>query len=212
VKTHVVVKSGNAKTGPMAATYRQQASCPTSCPFLNNGCYAGGRIFAISTKYGNHDLDALRALATSPLPNGIRFNVSGDFLTDDGRPDLDYIAACNEVAIAHPGKAKIAYTHAWRILDPSMFAFVVNASCESVEDVEEAVAAGWQAVMVNGVDGTMIGDKPVMTCLAQTQDISCAECKLCSNGVRTRPVVSFIPHGSGATLATVATRQEPLWV
>jgi len=209
--TYVTTRSGNAKTGPMAATYRQQASCPTTCPFLRNGCYAGGRIFSIPDRFGTDDLESLRALENRPLPNGIRFNVSGDFLDDDGEPDLDYIAACNAVADAHPESIKIAYTHAWRVLDPDMFTFTVNASCETEEEVVEALGRGWQAVIVNGTHGATIGDKRVLTCLAQTEGLSCAECRVCSNDVRTRPIVSFIPHGAGSISAAVATRQERLW-
>lgn len=195
MKTHVVIKSGNAKIGPMAATYREQSSCPTSCPLLDNGCYAQGRIFAIPRKFGKNSLAPLKLLARLPMESGVRFNVSGDFLDEDGNPDLPYIEACNIVARAHPDRLKIAYTHAWRVLEPAMFDFPVNASCETVEEVEKAVAAGWQAVIVNGTHGEMIGDKRVVTCLAQTQDITCADCKVCGSGTRTRPVVSFNAHG-----------------
>jgi hypothetical protein len=32
--------SGNQKTGPIITTRHPQASCPVTCPFLGNGCYA----------------------------------------------------------------------------------------------------------------------------------------------------------------------------
>ena len=204
VKTHVVLKSRNSKVGPMATTYRTQVSCPTTCPLLDNGCYANGRIFGIPKALGRDDVSAVLALAETPLPHGIRFNVSGDFLDAKGKPDKRYIAACNKVARAHPDALKIAYTHAWRVLSPAMFDFPVNASCETVEDVEKAVAAGWQAVIVNGEDGSMIGEKRVLTCLAETKNLSCADCGLCGQDVRTRPVVSFTAHGGGKQLATKA--------
>lgn len=204
IQTHVVAKSGNSKIGPMAATYRTQKSCPTTCPLLGNGCYATGRIFGIPTRLGREDVEAVRQLADKPLPYGIRFNVSGDFLDADGQPDLEYIAACNEVATAHPEALKIAYTHAWRQLSPDLFAFPVNASCETVADVAEAVANGWQAVMVNGPEGDEIAGKKVLTCLAETRGISCADCGLCGADVRTRPVVSFTAHGGGKKRASAA--------
>jgi hypothetical protein len=214
LKTHVVTRSKNSKIGPMTATYRTQDSCPTTCPLLGNGCYAGGRIFGMAKKFGQDDVRAVSALAQAALPNGVRFNVSGDFLTDAGEPDLPYIAACNEVAAAHPDALKIAYTHAWRQLDPSAFAFTVNASCETAEDVAEAVGAGWEAVIVNGKDGSMMGDKRVVTCLAETRGLSCAECGLCGQANRTRPVVSFTAHGSGskkvsAAVAARVTQTQP---
>lgn len=215
MKTYVVARSGNAKTGPMAATYRQQASCPTTCAFLNNGCYAGGRIFSISDRFGDEGLESLLALKDQPMPNGIRFNVSGDFLGDDSEPDLAYIAACNAVADAHPDVVKIAYTHAWRVLDPAMFTFTVNASCETTEEAVEAVAAGWQVVMVNpdfhAVAHAFADHKPVLLCLAQSRGLSCAECRVCGNDVRTRPIIAFQPHGAGKISAEVATRQPTLF-
>lgn len=205
VMTYANRRSGNHKTGPMATTFRSQDSCPTTCPLLDNGCYAKGRIFDVSRRYGSDDVSSVLALVDVPLPYGIRFNVSGDFLDGAGKPDKAYIEACNKVADAHPDVPKIAYTHAWRTLKPKMFRFPVNASCETYEEVEEAVAAGWQAVIINGTEGDMIGDKRVVTCLAQTQDeMTCADCKLCASDVRTRPVVSFIAHGTGMKRVTTA--------
>ena len=35
-----VEKSNNKKTGIVSATYAPIFTCPTTCPFLNSGCYA----------------------------------------------------------------------------------------------------------------------------------------------------------------------------
>ncbi len=215
VRTHVVLKSGNSKIGSIAATYRTQASCPTSCPLMGNGCYASGRIFGIPQRLGREDLQAVLGLIdTLPQGRGLRLNVSGDFLTDDGTPDHDYIAACNAVAEARPDVKMIAYTHAWRSLSADMFSFSVNASCESDDEIAEALATGWQAVTVNGPVGESVSGRKVVRCPAETRDnVSCETCMACAADTRTRPVISFTAHGGGkakATRAVDARRSLPI--
>lgn len=209
VLTMVTLRSSNKKTGPMAVTSREQRSCPVGCPFYSNGCYATGRIFAMPRKHGRPDVEAVRALVDHPLPHGLRLNVSGDFLAEDGSPDLEYIDACNAVADAHPGKTIIAYTHAWRELDRSLFRFNVNASCETEEDVRAAYAAGWQAVIVNGELGSDIDGHRVVRCPAETRDeVTCASCGACGADTRTRPVISFTAHGAGKGRASAAVQDR----
>lgn len=212
VKISVSPKSSNSKTGPMATTQRTVKSCPPSCPFLRNGCYAAGRIFAVPEKHGELNYSALLALASKPLPYGIRFNVSGDFLTSNGQPDLDYISAANVVADAHPSKAVIAYTHAWRVIPRELFHFTVNASCETEEEAAEAIALGYEVTMVNAPEGFVAGRR-VVTCPATTEagkrnGVTCATCKLCSKDYEGRPVINFPAHGSGARKATEATASK----
>lgn len=204
--THVTLKSGNAKTGPLATTTREQVSCPTTCPLMGNGCYATGRIFAIARKYGSPNTDAVLSLINSLKPGqGVRLNVAGDFLTDDGTPDLEYIDACNQLATARPDCKIIAYTHAWRILDPALFAFGVNASCDTDADIAEARAAGWGTVTVGAEDGTMIAGTRVVRCPAEYRDdTSCATCMLCSKTPKINTTVTFTPHGAGKRKAAAA--------
>lgn len=39
---HITLKSGNKKTGKIAVTTSSSSTCPKSCPFKGNGCYAEG--------------------------------------------------------------------------------------------------------------------------------------------------------------------------
>ncbi len=195
-KTYVSLKSANTKTGPMTTTYRTEESCPSTCPLLGQGCYADGRIRAIPRKYGQEGNEAILSLIDKPLTFGVRFNVVGDFALADGSLDVDYVNACNALAEARPEVKIIAYTHMWRTLTPDVFSFVCNASCETPEQVAEAVAAGWQATLVGSEAGTKIAGKRVITCPAQTRDdVSCATCMLCSKGGEGRAVVNFEVHG-----------------
>lgn len=186
----------------MPATYRNRESCPTTCPFMRNGCYADGRIFAISVKHGKDDAEFADLLAladTMKEAGAIRLNVSGDFLDDNEMPDWKYIGACNELATLRPDVKFIAYTHAWRQLSPADFKFTVNASCETPEDLTEAILGGWQAVVVD--DGSMIGTKVagrnVLQCPQQYRDdVTCDNCRACSADTPTRPVIAFLIHGA----------------
>lgn len=210
VLTHVVVASTNAKLGRMSATYRTRTSCPTTCPFMRNGCYADGRIFSISEKHGDDDpkFEKLIALENSIREGGaVRLNVSGDFLDDEERPDKAYIDACNELSRRRPDVTFISYTHAWRQLSPDDFVFTVNASCETPEDLTEAMAAGWQAVVVD--DGTLIGtkvaDRNVLQCPQQYREgVTCDSCRACGQDTPTRPVIAFMIHGVTRNKATAS--------
>lgn len=223
MRTLVVANTQNRKTGPMAAVYRSQESCPTTCPLMGSGCYAehgagGGGPFRLADRHGSDDLGKLRALRhTMPRGGWLRLNVSGDFLTDDGTPDAEYIDAVNHLARKRPDVRILAYTHAWRILTPDTFAFVVNASCETPAELAEAQSAGWPTVLADtGGDTTLIGSAPggrrVIQCPAETRDgVTCARCGACGVTTRTRPTIAFVAHGSRRKVAarTILTaRQE----
>lgn len=208
-RTHVTLRSSNRKTGPIATTTREQTSCPTTCPLYSAGCYARGRIFGIATRLGSEDHSKILELITT-LPQGgaVRLNVAGDFLLEDGTPDVEYIDAVNAVADARPDVRFIAYTHAWRVLSPDLFRFGVNASCESDDDVITARAAGWGTVTINA-ESDRIGDTRVTQCPAERDDrVSCATCMLCSRTPSIPVTVTFTAHGSGAKKATAAVAER----
>lgn len=203
-RTLVTLKSGNSKIGPLAQTTREQSSCPTTCPLFSNGCYARGRIFTQATKWGREELDQVRALSkTLPPGRGLRLNVAGDFLSEDGTPDVEYISACNAVAEERPDVMIIAYTHAWRTLTPNMFRFGVNASCETDAEIEEARAMGWGTVTINAEPGAMVAGTRIVRCPAETRDdVTCATCMLCAKTPKINTTVTFTAHGAGKAKAT----------
>jgi hypothetical protein len=221
MRTLVVTKTSNAKTGPMAATYRTADTCPTSCPLRDAGCYARGRIFGIPARLGAEDggeYSEVRALARNlRLGAMVRANVSGDMLNEAGRPDFPYAAALSHVATERPDVAVYGYTHAWRSLDPEIAPGVaLNASCESPEEIIAAAAAGWPTVTTatdasDPIIGQTIAGRRVIVCPAQTRDgVTCATCGLCARPAR-RSTVAFLVHGSGkaqAARAIRATRKE----
>lgn len=152
--------SNNRKTGPMAAIYREVgATCPSSCPLLNNGCYAQRGRAAFHAKRGGTKTFSFAELIESMPTNTVRLNVTGDFLTPDGTPDITYLEALKAAAKKNPRVTFYGYTHAWRILADYVKDMPKNvtilASVNSKDEGQEAEALGWRYARVT--------DKPDLT-------------------------------------------------
>ncbi len=197
MRTLLVENSQNTKTGRVrVATYRTQDSCPTTCPLFGNGCYAENRMGRPSpfdtAERGTiiDDYGPLVALLERVGEATVRFNVSGDYLNDEGEPDMAYIEATN-----HARGDVLSYTHAWRKLNPLWFEPHArpNASCDSLVDVAQARDAGWSTVIVD--PGLDYGDMPgFVDCLFETKGLQCVDCGLCAKGRKS--TVVFNVHGT----------------
>lgn len=198
---------GNRRDVQFYATYREVGTtCPSTCPLLNAGCYAQAGPTALQMRGRVSDSDGdvfLRELARIPHGATLRLHVAGDVLRDgdkNGSDTLDvaYLDALIHGANDRPDVTFYGYTHAWRLIDRSRFAFpdnfVMNASCDSDEDVVEARAAGWDTTTVWSADVSVkrVGDTVV--CPNQTVGLSCAECRLCMKAHRPL-TVAFLAHG-----------------
>jgi hypothetical protein len=200
----LVAASGTTKTGPIPVTYRPQETCPSTCPLLKNGCYGEGRIFHHAERAVTMSTEAVYAkLRQAPkYATILRDRIVGDLVTPEGTFDWEYLlelawAARNE------GLTPFGYSHAWRMLGPDDVAtikesgYVLNASCETEQDVIDATALGLPVVLTGDhwVEGSKIAKRRVMTCPAQTEpDTTCSTCKLCSLPNR-NTVIRFLIHG-----------------
>ena len=218
----VVARSGNAKTGPIPVTYRPERTCEPTCPLLRAGCYGTGRIFASAERHAKtvtRDDVAATLRKASPTARFLRDRVVGDVVTVDASGvvtfDLQYVETIGELA-ADAGLRAFGYSHAWRRMSPADVAavaasgYVLNASCETVGDVADAIALGLPATIANDdvAEGTIINDRRVVTCPAQTRDdVTCASCGLCARPER-KSVVRFRIHGTARrkAAASVAAR------
>ena len=216
----VSYRSSNAKTGPIPTTSGPQSTCPTTCPLYGQGCYAENRpgrpsIFDMVDKSARRV--TVRSIATRrwrKLPPAVRFNVSGDYLDAAGRIDYQYIADTNMVAeaLAPSGTVTWSYSHAWRALEPSMFSYVVRASCQSAEEASDALARGWDVAIVDPgpqcpdtLIGSTIDGRKVVQCPVTTGRVAtCSDCRLC--GRAGSAIVAFPVHGSSRRRAAVAVR------
>jgi hypothetical protein len=207
---HFVAKSANAKIGTMPATYSPRQTCPDSCPFKKNGCYADSGHTAInwnkvsSGERGDSYTVFLEKIAQLPRNTIWRHNVAGDLYkpgTLTGRKALQRLTDAN--------RGKLGYTYSHHELTPSVVdafleanknGFTINASCESEAQADAAIKNGLPAVMVVNSDESRInwktnGGNKVVICPNQTRDVKCKDCRLCHH----RPsnlIVAFKAHGS----------------
>ena len=201
----LVEKSTNQKTGAITQTYSSSNTCPTRCPFKNSGCYAASgpcglvwkKMQKAVTPYELKEL--IQNSATTKL---IRHNVAGD-MAIEGTSELNYMLV-SLLAKAFEGHQAYTYTHCEineRNSDIIKMAqekgFVINYSCENIEQVKKAIAHGVPAVMTceqfEGTHKTIEGIKFVK-CPSYKDGVTCATCQMCSK-VRNYVVV-FEAHGT----------------
>ena len=119
-------RSSNKKTGPIAVTTTSKDSCPKSCPFMGNGCYAeSGPLGMLWKKISDAQIDGtftngratLRAIGfeellqrVKRLPKGqmFRHNQAGDLMGIGLNIDRD---ALRKLTKAARGKVGFTYTH-----------------------------------------------------------------------------------------------------
>jgi len=198
---HATPKSANRKTGPMAAIYREVgATCPSSCPMLNNGCYARRGPTAIHAKASAakvFNFDDLISRMSKGIDT-VRLNVTGDFLKADGTPDEDYLDALEAAAKKYPNITFYGYTHAWDILAGRIKAMPKNvtilASVNSKEDARKAAVIGLTYARVTSTKDREAGEVycPVDKAkkVKAKPTITCRECRLCFDG-KGRNIVFF---------------------
>ena len=136
----LTIASKNSKTGAIPTTTTERASCPTTCPFYDKGCYA---------KYGKQTIhwrkvsNAERGVSWTEFTKLIRkiakgqlwrHNVAGDLPHNDG--NIDYLQL-RQLIDANKGKKGYTYTHhalndhnVIAIRNSNALGFTVNASCE----------------------------------------------------------------------------------
>lgn len=188
-----VESSHNAKTGKVSATYVTQESCPPTCGYRNDICYAEKGMVAFTTRRLNaaalevdntpesiaqSEADAIGNL-TGKLP--LRVHVVGDCQTDSAARIVS--SAMLEHSAKHNQPAW-TYTHAWRDVDSASWQTAsVLASCESVAEIPEAKARGYAtAVVVDSFSSEDYLRTPgLIACPEQaTKKVTCATCQLCA--------------------------------
>lgn len=208
------LKSSNAKTGPIPVTYSPRETCPGSCPYIDDGCYADAgwytrmhwdKISEGSVGVGWNDL----MLKISNLPDGTlwRHNIAGDLPTY-GHAFLD-MRAVYELVEANWGKRGFTYTHhelnPWNaevIARANIMGFTVNISTDSPEAADRAfaMAIGPVCLVVPSTQTknfkTPAGNRVVICPATQRDDVTCATCKLCAVPGRTT-IIGFPAHGGG---------------
>lgn len=206
------VGNRNKKTGCLG-TYRPVgATCPDSCPFLNNGCYAqGGNVNPhqrrASSEIRNSLNSAALALALGAVTGEIvRLHVSGDFAIENGdekEVDVDYIIGLLEIcealdASGFDGVFGYTYTHIEREKIAPYVALLDGYISVMYSDHFDAGGA----VVWPHDDIDKLREKTnakVYMCPNQRTDgrVKCIDCGICFDQPETRNrLVAFDPHGS----------------
>jgi len=210
--THVTLKSGNAKTGPIPVSTSSATTCPDACPFKASGCYAKSGPLAIHWSkvsaglrglQWTEFLDVVRSFAEGQL---WRHNQAGDL---PGNGDKIDRAALAQLARANAGRRGFTYTHkparganlkAIRFSNRS--GFVINLSANSVAHADKLAELGLPVAAVVPQSSpdrftTPAGNKVVICPAQRVAGISCNTCRLCAKGNRAF-IIGFRPHGTGS--------------
>ena len=230
---HITKKSSNAKTGRMPVTTTESSSCPSTCPHLNTTCYASSGFHLrmhwnkVSTGERGGTWDDLCNYIRSLKPNQLwRHNQAGDLPYGKfNDQELITLPLLKDLVDANKASGAKGYTYTHHVLNThnseaikysNRNGFTVNASCETLAQADDAIAAGIPAVCIvdsskDAPTHTPQGTK-VVVCPAQTRDTNCVDCGLCAQAKRTC-VVAFLAHGNqskkvNANLSTIAHSQE----
>lgn len=213
-----VEKSTNSKTGLVSATYAPIQSCPTSCPFINGGCYAQhghcgihlNRINKVAKELKKtRPVDIARIEAKEILNLSgtmpLRLHIVGDCKTPKAAEIL--ASACKEYS-KKAGQKVWTYTHAWKTIPREKWGEIsVLASCESIDDAKYAMDRGYAASVVrakpfdNNFDYQGVR---MVGCPEMLKGIPCNRCNMCMDDKKllaNKRVICFFVHGAGKNKA-----------
>lgn len=224
LRFHFTRKSANAKTGPIPVTTSSSVTCPSTCPFKGNGCYAESGPLALHWREvtaGNRGVDAeqfFQEIKELPEDQLWRHNQAGDLPHTNGRISRRFIKS---IVAANSGRRGFTYTHhditkgenLALVRYANRNGFRINVSTENEAAADRAVAAGLPAVIAVPSDETRThwrtpDGNAVTVCPAQRKEdqfsgVSCSNCQLCQTRNH-RQVIAFIAHGTSKKRADSA--------
>ena len=230
MQVHITKRSANKKVGAMPVTTTEQSSCPTTCPHINGNCYAKSGFHLrnhwqrVSSRQRGGSWSDLCNFVESLKPYQLwRHNQAGDlgYTTDQQGRELIRLDLLKSLVDANKASKARGYTYTHHKIElthnleavkyANKNGFTVNASCETLQQVDQAMESGVPAVVVvdNSKDvptHTPKGNK-VVVCPEQVSDTKCIDCGLCAQSKR-KCAVAFLAIGSraqklNATLSTL---------
>jgi len=193
---HTTPKSKNVKTGPIPVTTTSAKTCPDTCPFKKNGCYADGGPLALHwqkvTDGQRGDswstfIDKVKGFKTGQL---WRHNQAGDLAGDGKRLDA---AANEELAHANKGRRGFTYTH-YNVLTDKHNARVVPPDRKSTLCDLDIAPVTVVLPETQTTNTTTPKGRKVVVCPATIKDnVSCATCQLCAR--QRDSIIGFPAHG-----------------
>jgi hypothetical protein len=203
--------SSNKKTGPLATTMTDRRSCPESCGFKGNGCYAENFPLVIHwdrlTDQGMGIDDLSLNIKALPKGHGLRINQAGDFHHNDGVIDSHDLEALVDASsrvetIAYTHHDPLDFTNHDLILGANKAGFAINISAETLLAADFYADLAIAPVVVAVPRGTpkvtfTPKGRQVTLCPAVYSDMTCDRCMICAKPER-KAIVAFEAHGSRA--------------
>ena len=221
---HLSKISGNVKTGPIPVTTSSQETCPDACPLKAGGCYAKGGPLAMHWKKVTANLrgDTLQILAKQikGFPRGQvwRHNQAGDLA---GIGDHIDASALKTLVDANKGRRGFTYTHKPceenqsnrdAVKEANKGGFTINLSGNSLTHADKLADLNIGpvvSIVPHGTPNTFFtpaGRKGIVCPAQQRDDITCANCQLCSR-VNRSVIIGFLPHGASKAKANAISNQ-----
>ncbi len=221
------LKSGNEKTGPIPVSTTSNETCPDTCPFMHNGCYAENfRLGAFWRKVSDgaagvpwsEFIAQVAAMPDNAYGNIWRHNQAGDLPGVNTTLDTGKLAELVK-ANAEAGMRGFTYTHkplrrpAERkaVADANANGFTINLSGNSpahADTLADLQIGPVVTVLPDTVQGnvdlhTPAGRRIVVCPATYRDDITCASCQLCQRAER-KTIVGFPAHGQARAKASQA--------
>ena len=210
--------SSNKKTGPMPVGTSSRKTCPTSCAFYKNGCYADsmplrGRWDEVTNEKRGYNIDEYAArIAAFVRPGSLwRHAQAGDLPGDGDKIDFVDLKKIVDANKSRKGRG-FTFTHKpvlgeqWKAnADAIAYAnkngFTINLSANNLTHADDLMALNIAPVVaVVASDAPEKMQTPaghvVVVCPAQTHDGKrCIDCGLCAK-VNRKTIIGFRAHGT----------------
>lgn len=224
MQVHLTRISKNAKTGPIPVSTSEEKTCPTTCPFFGQGCYASAGPLALHWRKvsgGERGMpwdEFCAEIAKLPKRQLWRHNQAGDLPHEH-----EYIDEVDTMKLvkANKGKSGFTYTHHDigkphnRIIVEMCNdrGFTVNVSGNNPTHAVQLKRAT-TAPVVSVVAAEFWGDRrsvkhdgeTFVRCPAEyDKNVSCATCGACAVADR-KAIIGFTAHGTQKKKASIIAR------
>ena len=215
---HITKVSNNKKTGPIPVTTTSEKSCPSTCPFIDNGCYAKAGPLALhwrKVSSGERGVDLSGFVSEiKKLPKGTlwRHNQAGDLPHSHEYIDTDSVMS---IVNANKGKRGFTYTHhdmnkphnAKIVKMANDSGFTVNVSGNNAKHAaklfKEHKLPTVTVLPITAPNDQIVDGVRVVACPAEKSDkVSCATCAMCQKRDRDY-IIGFRAHGTSKKKANI---------